>query len=141
MKTFTLSRILAGAAAAMLAIAALAAEATLSKSEDPAGARPGHAVINFADLPHTIDSWDADGIKGIYLRVGLNKWYHAVFMAPCLELPFHVSVGIVTDGLSQVDRFSSIIVGSHVGSSPERCWFKSVDEVSGPPGRAEAKSS
>ena len=99
----------------------------------------GRAVINFANLPHRIDSWKEDGTKGIYLRVGVNKWYYATFMAPCINLPWVESIGIVTDGMGQVDRFSSIVVNAHSGA--ERCWFKTVDEVDGPPKKAKKEKS
>jgi len=89
------------------------------------------AVVNFADLPHRIDDWQADGTHGIFLRVGLDDWYYASFMGPCHELPFAETVGIVTDGLGQVDKFSSILV-ERAGGGLNRCWFKNFTRVAGP---------
>jgi hypothetical protein len=138
MKRFLRCAILAPVMAAALIGTALAASDQTSTKSDPATTKPGHAVINFANLPHRIDSWQGDGTKGIYLKVGIKKWYYASFMAPCVDLPFQNAIGIVTDGMGQVDRFSSIVVGGPGG--PQRCWFKTVDEVKGPPSKAKPKS-
>ena len=91
------------------------------------------AVIDFANLPHRIDSWQPDGSRGIYLKVGIRNWYYAAFTAPCLDLPYRMSIGIVTDGLDQVDRFSSILVKGPSGL--QRCWFQTLTKVEGPPPR------
>jgi hypothetical protein len=113
---------------------ALAASDNSSSKSDQTAVKPGHAVIDFANLPHRIDSWMADGTKGIYLKVGVNEWYHATFMGPCVDLPFHNAVGIVSDNMGRVDRFSSIVVNGPGGI--QRCWFKAVDKVDGPPKKA-----
>ncbi len=114
---------------------AQAASDTPTASEQPAPPK-GRAVINFANLPHRIDSWQADGTKGIYLKVGVKQWYHATFMAPCIDLPYTETIGIATDGLAQVDKFSSIVVGSP-GGMVQRCWFKSFEKLDGPPQKAK----
>ncbi|HKJ74299.1 MAG TPA: DUF6491 family protein [Alphaproteobacteria bacterium] len=134
MKNLVKSALLAPVMALAMAGFAQAASNTDAKiKEEPAP--KGRAVINFANLPHRIDSWQADGTKGIYLRVGIKKWYHATFLSPCIDLPFVTHVGIVTDGMGQVDRFSSIVVNTTIG--PQRCWFKAVDEVEGPPKKSK----
>lgn len=88
-------------------------------------------VISFANLPGRINSWRADGSQGIYLEVGVNQWYHATFMSRCTQLPFSEAIGIVTDGVNQVDRFSSIVVESPTGW--ERCWFRTFERIAGKP--------
>jgi hypothetical protein len=132
-------------ALALIGTAVGAAETDATKGGTPktdsgktdSGYPPGRAVINFANLPHRIDSWQADGTKGVYLRIAHRKWYYATFMGPCNNLPFVEAIGIVTDGTRQVDHFSSIVVSglNHV----DRCWFKTVDEVSGPPKKSKKK--
>ncbi len=104
----------------------------LAASDDSSSkTKPGHAVIDFANLPHRIDSWQPDGNKGIYIKVGTKKWYYASFMGPCPDLQFHNAIGFVSDNMGRIDRFSSIVVDGPVGV--QRCWFKTVDKVDGPP--------
>ena len=134
MKTLTKSALLAPVMAMALAGASLAADDSSSKTES---SKDGNAVIYFANLPHTIDSWQNDGTKGIYLRVGLKKWYYATFMAPCIDLPFTEKIGIGSDATGRVDKFSSIVVPT--ATIPQRCYFKTVDEVDGPPKKSKDK--
>lgn len=109
------------------------AEADAQPVDDTGHGPHERAVINFADLPHRIDSWQNNGAQGIYLKVGVREWYYASFLAPCLDLPFSEAIGIVTDGMNQVDRFSSIVVDGPSGL--QRCWFKTFEKVDGPPAR------
>jgi len=138
MKKLAKSALLAPVFALAFTGFAQAASDTATKTDDNMPPK-GRAVINFANLPHRIDSWKEDGTKGVYLRVGVKKWYYATFMAPCINLPWVESIGIVTDGMGQVDHFSSIVVNSQTGT--ERCWFKAVDEVDGPPQKAKKEKS
>lgn len=85
------------------------------------------AVINFANFRGQINDWRAEGTKAIMIQSLDRKWYRAEFMAPCFGLPFTQTIGFVTDGLNQIDRFSSIVIRGH-----ERCWFKSFEEVQAP---------
>lgn len=102
------------------------------KEADQEAGEPKEAVINFADLPRRIDSWRAEGNQTLYLKVGVNDWYKAELRGPCIGLPFTDTIALVTDGLNRVDKFSSILVDAG-GGSPERCWFKSLTKVDGPP--------
>lgn len=128
----------AGAAACLCLLAACtgtgnqAPEMNRAKMNQASADSPAdRAVINFADLRGRINGWRADGSDAIYLEVGVNEWYHATFMSRCSQLPFSDTIGIVTDSLSQVDRFSSIVVGSPTGW--ERCWFRSFEKIEGEP--------
>lgn len=106
-------------------------EEAMKDAGQEAGA-PEEAVINFADLPRRIDSWRAEGNQTLYLKVGVNDWYKAELRSPCTGLPFADTIALVTDGLNRVDKFSSILVDAG-GGMPERCWFKSLTKVDGPP--------
>lgn len=115
-----------------------APEAGPSPATGEAGAEPpaGRAVIEFANFPHRIDDWRADGTRGIYLRVNVDEWYYGQFMGRCHGLPFAETIGIVTDGLGQVDRFSSILI-EEAGGGIERCWFRRFGRSQGPPEERE----
>ena len=132
MKILKKSALLAPTLALAMAGAALGADGDTAKDK---ATTDGNAVINFADLPHRIDSWQGDGTKGIYLKVGVNDWYHATFMAPCIDLPYVDAIGIGSGPTDRVDKFSAIVVGSGIG--PQKCYFKAVDKVDGPPKKAK----
>jgi hypothetical protein len=102
------------------------------EAADQKAEKPEEAVINFADLPHRIDSWRAEGDQTLYLKVGVNDWYKAELRGPCTGLQFTQSIALVTDGLNRVDKFSSVLVDAG-GGSLHRCWFKSLTKVDGPP--------
>lgn len=112
----------------LIAIALVTAVGTSAAMAD--GADPDvpkdHAVINFANLPHRINDWKAVGNKAILIEAPRGTWYKATFMSPCLDLPFAVRIGFVTDTMSQIDKFGSILVGH------DRCWFKTFEHVSPP---------
>ena len=114
--------------ALIAAIGAGSAQAASGKPDmDAADAPPpGHASISFANLPHRISNWKADGNKAILIEAPRGTWYRAEFMAPCISLPFAVTVGFVTDSMNQIDKFGSILVGR------DRCWFKSFERVPAP---------
>lgn len=137
MKRLARSAILAPVLAAALIGTAFGASDTKSDKADSTTTPPGTAVIHFANLPHRIQSWTADGTKGIYLRVGVDTWYYATFRGPCVDLPFAQVIGIGSGPMNQVDRFSSIVVRSPSG--PQRCSFKTVDRVKGPPEKSKKK--
>lgn len=130
------SVLMRGVLAALLASGAAgpaAASDDAQKNADQKAAEKGRAVINFADLPGRIDGWRAEGDQTLYLKVGVDDWYRAELMSPCIGLQFTESIGLVTKGLNRVDKFSSILVEG-AGGQPERCWFKSLTKVDEPGG-------
>jgi|GEM_PF-2583328 len=84
------------------------------------------AVIPFVNLGGIYD-WAADGERGIYIQSINRQWYYAKLFAPCINLPFAVRVGFVTEpGSGDFDRLSSILVRG------EECPVASLTQ-SGPP--------
>jgi len=88
---------------------------------------PATASMDFVDFGNIFD-WRGDGTDGIYIQSDHRKWYHATFVAPCQNLPYTEHVDVHTTSPSSVSVFDSIEVRG------EDCYFKSLDEVSGPPG-------
>jgi hypothetical protein len=81
------------------------------------------ASIPFVDLGGVRD-WRAEGSRAMRIQAANGDWYRATFAAPCRGLAFRDSVGFVTDGLNEIDRFGSVIVGRG-----ERCWFQSFERI------------
>jgi len=100
------------------------------KTQSQAGGSP----LNTAGIPlgefDSIRDWRGEGDGGVYLESSHRTWYHATFTAPCLQLPSasHISVG-VPDSITDT-MLTSIQVYDH------KCYFKTFDPVSGPPGGA-----
>lgn len=59
----------------------------------------------------SIQNYQADGDKGLYIQTYNNRWYYASLMGYCPNLPFANTVGFDSGGTSTLDQFSSIIVG------------------------------
>jgi len=58
-----------------------------------------------------IYDWAAAGDRGIYIESIDRQWYNAKLLAPCINLPFALRVGFVSEpGNGNFDRFSSILV-------------------------------
>ena len=88
---------------------------------------PATASVEFVDFGSIFD-WRGEGTEGIYIQSDHRKWYHATFVEPCQNLPYTEHVDIHTTPPSSASKFDSIEVRG------EDCYFKSLDEVSGPPG-------
>ena len=70
-------------------------------------ALPPQASIVFPD--RNIDSWRANGRKGLWIRAS-RKWYYAELFMECPDLPWAESVGFVAGGPGSFDRYSYILV-------------------------------
>lgn len=92
---------------------------------------PPQASIPFAD--RNIESWRANGRKGLWIRAQ-RKWYYAELFMECPDLPWAESVGFVTGGTSSFDRYSYILVRG------DRYPLRSLTASSEPP-REERKRS
>jgi hypothetical protein len=96
------------------------------------GAPSTQAGIPFAEFGN-INDWRAEGTSGIYVQSLDRHWYHATFMAPCLDLPFTERIGFRTTPPLPLDKFDSILVQGRV------CYFKTFDKVPGPPSNSPPK--
>ena len=90
---------------------------------------PPQASIVFPD--RNIDSWRANGRKGLWIRAQ-RKWYYAELFMECPDLPWAESVGFVAGGPGSFDRYSYILVRG------ERYPLRSLTASSEPP-REERK--
>ena len=94
-------------------------------------ALPPQASIVFPD--RNIDSWRANGRKGLWIRAN-RKWYYAELFMECPDLPWAESVGFMAGGPGSFDRYSYILVRG------ERYPLRSLTASSEPP-REERKRS
>jgi hypothetical protein len=94
-------------------------------------ALPPQASIVFPD--RNIDSWRANGRKGLWIRAN-RKWYYAELFMDCPDLPWAENVGFVAGGPGSFDRYSYILVRG------ERYPLRSLTASSEPP-REERKRS
>ena len=94
-------------------------------------ALPPQASIVFPD--RNIDSWRANGRKGLWIRAN-RKWYYAELFMECPDLPWAESVGFVAGGPGSFDRYSYILVRG------ERYPLRSLTASTEPP-REERKRS
>ncbi len=101
----------------------------LCPGQPPVGAaaeRPARpAAIHFVDLGGVRD-WRAEGSEALLIQGADGTWYRATFYGPCFGLQFRERLAFVTDGMNQIDRFSSVLVDR------ERCWFRTFDRVEEP---------
>ena len=117
----------------MVALSALGGCAAKGPDGGVPSVSPAQASIPFTEFGNIYD-WRADGNAGIYIQSDDRKWFHATFMAPCIDLPFAEHVGFRTTPPLPLDKFDSIVLRDEV------CYFKSFEKVPGPPGLAPAKS-
>lgn len=94
-------------------------------------ALPPQASIVFPD--RNIDSWHANGGKGLWIKAN-RKWYYAELFMECPDLPWAESVGFVAGGPGSFDRYSYILVRG------ERYPLRSLTASTEPP-REERKRS
>ena len=114
--------IILGLAGVLLSSSALAS----SHNESP------QARIPFADHG-SIESWQTDGDRALYLEGPGRRWYHAELFGFCPDLPFASAIGFETRGTGDFDGFSNIIVRGR------RCPLKSLVESGPPPHKAKKK--
>jgi hypothetical protein len=87
-------------------------------------------AIHFADLGN-IRNWYSNSTEELYVENLRGNWYRITFWSPCQELPFAIGIAFVTDGLGDLDKYSSILVGG------ERCYFRTFEESAAPAARAD----
>jgi hypothetical protein len=122
------------ALAAGVAVLSISACAMPKKPEPPLQVINPDATIPFVNLGG-IYSWQPRDDGSILIEGTTRRWYHATFFAPCPEVKFAQKIGVKTDVLDQVDRFSGIIVDGRL------CRFKTLEEVIEPKAKATAAPS
>lgn len=110
MKTIKLFLILA-----LTAFPVLSANAATRKS----------AIIPFVNYG-SIRNWEPDGRNAILLSSWNNRWYKATLLGPCFNLDNAISLGVVSNPMGDLDRFSSLLVNG------QQCQIKSLEAVPAP---------
>lgn len=126
----TSTRILAAAAAALLAFGATGGIQASERALEAAAqqrAAPAEASIPFANQG-SIRDWRADGRDAIFIQDMSGDWYRATLMGSCSDLPFTETVGFDVGAMGRLDKFSSVIVRG------QRCSFTSF-VASAPPSK------
>lgn len=80
-----------------------------------------------------IRDFHADGPETLYLQDRRRNWYRAEMIGACINLPWARAIGIDSRGMSNLDRFSILVVEG------ERCAISSLTRSEGPPLRENKK--
>ncbi len=105
---------------------------------------PPQVSIPFAH--HSIDSWQPNGRKGLWIRAQ-RKWYYAELLMDCQDLPFTEQIGFGSNGTDTFDRFAWILVAGQryplrsltAGAPPPRAHDKHSRPRKVPPSSPPAK--
>ena len=116
---------------------ALAACATTRESETAGGAtaRGSEAEGVTEQLSHNsselqtyrIRDWSAPNNRTLIVESVDGRRYEARFMTDCLGLQFTETIGFITRGLNELDKFSGIVLPDGT-----RCTFRSFTEIPTP---------
>jgi hypothetical protein len=83
---------------------------------------------NDAELQtYRIRDWSAKDDKTLLVKSLDGSTYRAEFMGPCTGLRFSNTIGFVTHGLSELDKYAGIVL--HDGT---RCTFRSFQKLAFP---------
>ena len=74
----------------------------------------------------SIQSWQPDGRNAILLSSWSNRWYRATLLGPCFDLNNALSIGVVSNPMGELDKFSSLLVNG------QQCQIKSLEAVPAP---------
>ncbi|MGE0828609.1 MAG: DUF6491 family protein [Hyphomonadaceae bacterium] len=119
--------------AAALNALALAACATAPAETSAQGSAP-EATIPFADFGG-VQSFRPGDDNTLLLEGRGNRWYRATFFSPCREVRWAQTIGIISDRMGSVDRFSGILVDGR------QCRFRSLVEIPDPDAQEAPQSS
>ena len=118
-----------------LSLAAMLLSLSAAAANEPQPPSLGvEASISFPN-DTTIKTWQADGEDGIWIQSRPGGWYYGKFATICRDLNFAQGIGIDNRGSSQLDRFSTILVGR------QRCPLTSFVTSPPPPTKAELKAA
>jgi hypothetical protein len=122
--------LIVGIAAMAAMTQAWAADEKAKKDEGPAGLDTKEATIPFLNQK-AIESWQADGTTGLWIKDTRKQWYYAKLFAPCDGLEFTTALGFRNRTLNQLNRDSEAVM-----SNGNRCAFQSLRKADAPPDQA-----
>jgi hypothetical protein len=113
---------------ALLSLLLLGACATGSTapSSGEAGAASAETAIPFVSSDGILD-WKAVGQDTLYIQGSDGRWFLVRTTGPCTRLGQAMTLGFVTSGVDQLDRFGAIL------AQGQRCQITSVTRAAGPP--------
>ena len=94
----------------------------------PPAPPPVEASIPFANLNGSIQDWQVDGDKGIWIQGNRKKWYYATFFSTCHGLLFENAVGFMPGSTGTLDKWGSLYT-----PSTGKCQFRSLVASNPPP--------
>lgn len=110
-----------------LPLALLGAGAEAQTATPDAGKPATIPFIRF----NSIQDFEADGDKGVYLQDQQRRWYYASVIGPCTGLPFAVKIGVDTRFAGDtLDSTGTLLVDG------DRCKIDKL-VTSGPPPKRE----
>lgn len=118
--------------AVFLSVLASAAMAAPPKSAPPKSAPGAEARIPFADHDG-IYNWQVVDNRTVLIQGQDRRWYKAVLLSPCIDLPFAERIGFESNADGSFDKFSSIQVRD------QNCPLVSLVETSAPPKAVKTK--
>jgi hypothetical protein len=87
-----------------------------------AAAPQQRASIPFVSLGG-VRNWRAEDDTVLFIENAHGTWYRATFFGRCPGLRYEIELAFVTDGMNQLDRFSSVLVDG------QRCWFRTFERI------------
>ena len=114
-------------AAAVLALAAGGAAPAPDKAADkPAAAKAQRSCFD----PKFVDGFAAPDDKNLYIRVGVRDVYHFEMFAPCLDMDWNQSLGIVAKpGPFICDHMDAEVISRATGLGRQRCLVRHMRKL------------
>ena len=106
--------------------------ASAAMAAPPKSAPGTEARIPFADHDG-IYNWQVVDNRTVLIQGQDRRWYKAVLLSPCMDLPFAERIGFESNADGSFDKFSSIQVRE------QKCPLVSLVETTAPPKAVKPK--
>ena len=106
--------------------------ASAAMAAPPKSAAGAEARIPFADHDG-IYNWRVVDNRTVLIQGQDRRWYKAVLLSPCIDLPFAERIGFESNADGSFDKFSSIQVRD------QNCPLVSLVETAAPPKAVKTK--
>lgn len=109
-----------------------AADSRAANDAAASGETTPHMSRTDAELQtYRIRDWSAPNDKTLLVKSLDGSTYRAEFMGPCTGLRFSDTIGFVTRGLNELDKYSGIVL-----SDGTRCAFRTFQKLAFEPARS-----